>query len=69
MLIVALEPFLEVLAIRGLSLRPNQRTSGMSILPIPWPSKSTSIVTRDRALSPRGATVTCMIGLIGPSTP
>ena len=44
-------------------------TSGTSSLPIPCPSNSSSIVTRDRALSSRGSTLPFAIPLIGPSTP
>jgi hypothetical protein len=54
----------------GISFRAPRRTkSGTSSLPIPWPSKSSAIVTRDRVLPLRGSTVTCTIALIGPSIP
>jgi hypothetical protein len=50
-------------------------TSGTSSLPIPRPSKSSSMVTRDPAFSPRGSTVyfmvslTVMVSLTGPPAP
>jgi hypothetical protein len=51
----------------GISFRAPRRTkSGTSSLPIPWPSKSSAIVTRDRVLPLRGSTVTCtMAQLLG----
>src|SRR5215208_1003299 len=44
-------------------------TSGTSSLPIPSPSKSSSIVTRDRTPSLRGSTVYLTDSLIGPPAP
>jgi len=53
----------------GVALRACRRTmSGTSSCPIPVPSKSSSIVTRDRASPLRRSTVTLTTDLIGPST-
>jgi len=55
---------------RGISLAAFRRTTrGTKILPIPCPAKSSSIVSRDRAPSASGSTVTTTIARIGPSTP
>jgi hypothetical protein len=46
-----------------------RRTSGTSGTPSPWPSKSSVKVTRDRAPSSIGSTVTVACGRRGPSMP
>jgi hypothetical protein len=54
----------------GISLRGWRRTtSGTSSLPIPRPSKSSSIATRERAFPSTGSTVTLTIARIGPAIP
>jgi hypothetical protein len=44
-------------------------TSSGSSLPIPWPSKSSAIVTLERMPPSSGSTVMSALGLNGPSTP
>lgn len=54
----------------GISLAAWRRTMcGTSSFPIPWPAKSSSIVSRDRDLSASGSTVTATMALLGPSMP
>ena len=65
--VAPLEPFLQVPVADGAAAC--RRTAGSSGRPIPWPSKSSANVTRDRAPPSSASTVTVAPGRIGPSTP
>ena len=64
-----LKPCLSAAMFSGISLRASRRTmSGTRILPMPWPVKSTLMVSLDRE-SVTGSTRTSTVARIGPSVP